>query len=427
MFHRRKFITSCIAWAITFSAIVSWAAEPRELPTAKPESVGMSSAKLAKVSESLQGFVDEEKVAGAIAVVQRRGKVVYFESFGARDIEGKKPMEKDSILRFFSMTKPITTVAAMILVEEGKIDLDVDLATSIPEFKELRVFDSKEGDELKVKDLERPVTIRDLMRHTSGLTYGFFGNSVIDQEYLKAGVLSRSDSLQQTAEKLGKIPLLYQPGTRFNYSVSSDMLGHVVERVSGKTLGEFFQERILGPLDMTDTAFQVPEKSLDRFATTYSPKSGGGLEVDDAAATSRFVRTPAMCSGGGGLVSTARDYSRFCQMILNGGQLDGNRIITQATVQNMTRNHLPESAIPIALGAPRPGVGFGLGFSVIVKKPEPSSDLRLGEVGWGGAASTHFWISKKDELAVVVLSQRSPFSSQLEKAIKPLVYDAILE
>ena len=363
--------------------------------------------------------------AGAIAIILRQGKVVYFKSFGLRDLEAEKPMEKDSILRFYSMTKPITTVAAMMLVEEGEIELDADVATYIPEFKNLKVFESKDGDELKVTDLERPVTIRDLMRHTSGLTYGFFGISAIDQAYLKAGVLASADSLQVTVEKLGKLPLLYQPATRFNYSVSTDMLGHLVEVVSGKSLGDFFQQRIFEPLNMTDTAFQVPKESVSRFATVYSPKAEGGLGVNDAAMTSRFVRKPAMCSGGGGLVSTARDYSRFCQMMLNGGELDGNRILKAATVADMTRDHLPASAFPISLGGTRPGVGFGLGFSVVVKKPTPDSDARLGEYGWGGAASTHFWISKKDKLAVVLLSQRTPFTDQLEDAIKPLVYAAI--
>ena len=405
MFQQRILVSLIVVWVVGLSSIVALAAEPQELPSAKPESVGMSSAGLMKVTESLQGFVDEEKVAGAIAIILRQGKVVYFKSFGLRDLEAEKPMEKDSILRFYSMTKPITTVAAMMLVEEGKIALEDDVAMYIPEFKNLKVFESTDGDNYKVVDLERKVTIRDLMRHTSGLTYGFFGISAIDQAYLKAGVLASADSLQVTVEKLGKLPLLYQPAIKFNYRVSTDVLGHVVEVVSGKSLGEFFQQKILVPLDMTDTAFQVPKSSLARFSTVYSPKSGGGLSVDDAAATSRFVREPAMCSGGGGLVFTARDYSRFCQMMLNGGELDGNRLLKSSTIADMTRDHLPASAFPISLGGTRAGVGFGLGFSVVVKKPTPDSDVRIGEFGWSGASSTHFWISKKDELAVVLLSQ----------------------
>ena len=425
MSHKRMFFPLSISFLLALSAILLSAAEPGELPTAKPEAVGMSSEKMARVTESLKGFVQEQKVAGTIAVVARKGKVIYFESFGSRDLGAKKPMEKDSILRFYSMSKPITTVAAMILVEEGKIDLDTDLATYIPEFKELKVFEAREGNEFKVKELVRAVTVRDLMRHTSGLTYGFFGNTAIDQHYVQVGVLSPLDTLQQTVEKLGKIPLLYQPGTRFNYSVSSDVLGHIVEVVSGKNLGDFFQERILGPLNMTDTAFQVPRESAERFASNYSPNPLGGLVLNEAAARSRYLLKPAMCSGGGGLVSTARDYIRFCQMMLNQGELDGNRILKAATVESMTKDQLPKIAFPISLGGERPGVGFGLGFSVAVKKPTPSSQLRIGEYGWGGAASTHFWISPKDELAVVVLSQRMPFTSQLEEAIKPLIYDAI--
>ena len=425
MLHPRKHSTRLAVWAVSLSTLVASAADRRELPSAKPESVGMSSEKLAKVSASLKGFVDDEKVSGAIAIVVRKGRVVYFQSFGSRDVEAGKPMEKDSILRFYSMTKPITTVAAMTLVEEGKLELDADVTRYVSQFKQLKVLQSKQGDELQVAELDRPVTIRDLMRHTAGMTYGFFSNTAVDQEYLKAGILSGPDSLQQTVEKLAKIPLLYQPATRFHYSVASDVLGHVVEVVSGMNLGEFFRGQIFEPLDMPDTAFEVPRGSADRLATVYSPKTGGGLSVDDAAATSRFLRKPAMCSGGGGLVSTARDYSRFCQMMLNGGELDGNRVLKAATVADMIKDQLPASAFPISMGLPLPGVGFGLGFSVVVKKPTPDSTARLGEYGRAGAASTHLWIPPRDDLAVVVLSQRSPFSSQLSVAVKPLVYDAI--
>ena len=399
-----------------------------ELPTVKPEDVGMSSEKLALVKPALQKFVDDKEVPGAIVVAARHGKVVLFESVGWRDIEAEKRMQKDSILRFYSMTKPITSASIMMLVEEGKIGLDDPVSKHVPEFDGLKVFVEKDGEELKREDTKREMSIRDLLRHTSGLTYGFFGNSSVDQEYRAARVLARTDTLENTIAKLSKLPLLYQPGTRFNYSVSTDVLGHVVERVSGQRLDQFLRQRILDPLDMHDTAFYVPKEGAARFANNYGPKpDGDGLRVIDAAAESRYLRPPKLYSGGGGLVSTARDYMRFSQMLLNKGELDGTRLLKATTIEQMTRNQLPESAYPISLSGGRDGVGFGLGFSVVVEKTEYTRRSRVGQYGWGGAASTHFWISPRDDLAVVLLTQHMPFSFQLEETVKPLVYEAIVK
>jgi CubicO group peptidase (beta-lactamase class C family) len=401
-------------------------ARGQELPLAKPEEVGLSSEKLGRVTAAVQALVDDEKVAGAITLIARRGKVVYFEATGKRDIESGRPMERDTILRFYSMSKPITSVAVMMLVEEGKIGLDDPVAKHLPEFKGVKVFVRANGDGFDTESAQREPTVRDLLRHTAGLTYGFFGNTPVDAKYNSLGVLAPGGSLADMTKKLGELPLLYQPGTKWNYSVATDVLGRLVEVASRQSLDEYFAERIFRPLDMRDTAFFVPADKVDRFAATHGT-ADGKLRVTDAPATSNFCNRPTLLSGGSGLVSTARDYMRFCQMIASGGELGGRRLLRSETVAEMTKNQLPDAAFPIAFGPiQRPGVGFGLGFSVQVNR-DPFSAARVGEYGWGGAASTHFWISPKDELVVIALQQFMPFSTRLEQTIKPLVYEAIVE
>lgn len=393
------------------------------LPAVDPETVGMSANKLQEVKAVLQKFVNDEKVPGAIVAVARKGELVLYESVGLMDIDTGSPMRKDSRLRFYSMTKPVTSVAVMMLVEEGKLALDDPVSQYIEEFRDLPVFAGQVNDEIQTEPQKREFSIRDLLRHTSGLTYGAFGNSAVDQLYRRQRVLD-SVGLPAMMKTLAQIPLQYQPGTTFNYSVSTDVLGRVVEVVSGQTLDAFFSERIFKPLRMNHTGFFVPAHAQPRFASTHSPRLSGGLSVTDPAWKSKFIAWPNLLSGGGGLVSCAFDYIRFCQMLVNGGELDGIRILKSQTVAEMTRNQLPDSAFPISVGGPkRPGVGFGLGFSVVVSNT--AAPHRVGEYGWGGLASTHFWISPRHELAVVVLTQHIPFSFQLENAVKPLIYDAI--
>jgi len=389
------FVLSCVGYA-------------GELSVASPKDVGMSAEKLGLVKPAVQGLVDDKKVAGATVVVARKGKIAFFETFGMMDIKAKKPMTKDAILRFYSMSKPITSVALMMLYEEGKIKLDDPVSKYAPQFKGLKVY-AESGN----VDVKRPVTVRDLLRHTSGLTYGFFGNTAVDKMYREKGAFDWQGNLEEMADKLGEIPLLYQPGTRWHYSVSTDMVGYLIEKISGQPLDKFFEERIFKPLGMKDTAFYVPAEKVDRFAVCYS----FALIVSDDPAKSRYLKKPAMRSGGGGLVSTAPDYLRFCQMLLNKGQLDGKRLLRTETVEMMTKNQLPEGVSRGDTG------GFGLGFSVRTE----DGKLPKGEYGWGGMASTHFWISPKHELIVIALSQRMPFSGQLENAVKPIIYDSILE
>ena len=390
-------------------ALPGWAGE---IPQAKPEAVGMSSGRLAKVTSTVQKMVDDRKIAGAITMVARRGTIVHFETYGLRDLDENKPVARGTIMRFYSMSKPITTAAAMILYDEGRFELDDPVEKYIPELKGLKVYHATQP-----VTPNRKVTVRDLMRHTSGLTYGIFGNSPVDQIYKQKRIVGSRD-LQSMVEKLGAIPLMHQPGTRWHYSVSTDVLGCLVEKVSGGKLDVFLRERIFEPLDMRDTAFFVPQAKVDRFSSCYSPGSDG-LKVKDRFNASRYLMPPSFLSGGGGLVSTARDYMRFCQMLIHKGELFGTRVLKAETVDMMTKNQLPEG---VRWGGKN---GFGLGFSVQLQ--DGGSIAHAGEYGWGGAASTHFWISPKDDLAVVALSQLMPFSPQLQNAVKPLVYDAIVD
>ncbi len=397
---------------ILLTLALSFAAYAKKIPIASPEDVGMSMEKLAKIKPAVQAFIDNEKIAGASVLVARKGKIALFETFGMMDMEAKKSMKQNTIFRFYSMTKSVTSVAAMMLYEEGKLKLDDPVSKYIPEFKGLKVY-AESGEHI---EQEREMSIRDLLRHSSGLTYGFFGNTPVDKMYLSRSVFAWDSPLQDMINKLSKIPLLYQPGTKWHYSVSTDVLGYIVEKVSGQSLDMFFRQRIFKPLKMKDTAFYVPAKKVDRFAACYGPNLTGGLKIIDEPAKSRYLKKRSLLSGGGGLVSTARDYLRFCQMLLNKGRLDGERLLRPETVKMMTKNQLPDSVKRSEDG------GFGLGFSVRLK----DGKFPKGEYGWGGAASTHFWISPKHDLIVIALSQYMPYSGRLENTIKPLVYDSIL-
>jgi CubicO group peptidase (beta-lactamase class C family) len=403
---------------------IAWTALADDVPRAQPEAAGLAGPRLARVKTIVQTMVDKKEIAGAVTLVARHGKVAQLDAVGMMDIEAGKPMRPDAIFRIYSMSKPITTVAAMLLWEEGRFQLDDPVSKYLPEFKGLRVHTGKGNETVPA---QREITVRDLIRHTSGLSYGVFSDTPVDRLYRESKVLAPGDSLTDLVTKVGKLPLLYQPGTHFHYSVSTDVLGRLVEVLSGKPLDEFFQERIFKPLDMKDTGFFVPADKLDRFAANYGPRKEGGLQVIDVPAKSRYLTRPKLLSGGGGLVSTARDYYRFCQMLLSNGELQGTRLLRKETVEQMTRNQLPDEAMPLSVGpVKRPGVGFGLGFSVRVAKDEATPGV-VGEYGWGGAACTHFWISPKDDLVVVALQQYMPFNLRLETAIKPVIYEAIVE
>lgn len=406
-----------------------WMAVADNLSYAAAESVGMSSDRLARIAPVLQQYVEEGELVGVVSMIARRGEIVHFDDYGVLNSDTGQVVEKDSIFRIYSMTKPITTLAVMMLYEEGKLQLNDPVERHLPAFRNVRVAGL--GGALVAP--QRPMTVQMLMTHTAGLTYGVFGDTLIDRQYRDADVMTAPDNTT-LIERLGNIPLQNQPGTRFHYSVATDVLGALVEAVSKQTLGEFFHERIFAPLEMNDTFFQVPAEKLPRFGTnhTYNPQSAQ-LEISDRPADSNFVNRQTFESGGGGLLSTAEDYMRFAQMVLNGGELNGARIIGNKTLEYMTQNHL--AGIFGANGQHDPqelpgfarGTGFGLGFAVI---DEPTAAGGVGSVGeyyWGGAAGTIFWIDPVEQLIGIVMIQHMNVRVPLRATFKALSYGAIID
>ena len=393
---------------------------PQELPVADPAAVGMSSEKLQLVGDKVQSLIREKHIAGASVMVTRRGKIVYSETFGLRDIENKKPMEADTIFRIYSMTKAVTSVAAMMLVERGELRIEDAVSKYLPEFKNAKVW--KDG---KARIPKTPATVKDLLCHTSGYSYGNIGIQPIDEAHRENGSLLETVPLSRFYRQAALIPMAFDPGESWLYGISTDLLGAVVERVSGLTLDQFFQSQIFTPLGMVDTGFVIPEDKRARLAVAYDSNKKGALKRRTTDLFTYSAKT-RMFSGGGGLASTIRDYTRFLQMMANGGELHGHRLLKKKTVENMTRNHLPASAMPIRFpGNLRHGTGFGLGFSVKVDQKDWNKAGRLGEYGWGGMLSTHFWISPADQLVVVTMEQTFPFDFLLEDALKPLIYNSI--
>ena len=392
------------------------------LPMAKPETVGLDPKKLEEVNEKMKALIEENRLSGGTVVVARKGKVAHFGTYGLRDREAGLPVEKDTIFRIYSMTKAITSAAALMLEEEGKLDLEDPLSTFFPPLKKMKVW--KDG---KLLDTKGEATVADLLRHTSGLTYGWKAVGAIGQAHRKAGVLDRDKALVPMMNGMGKVPLLFDPGSDWVYGCSTDVLGGVVEVASGMPFDQFLRERILEPLKMKDTDFYVPADKVTRFAANYNYKDGK-LTLKDDPKTSRYLENPTFKSGGGGLCSTASDYMRFLLMIANGGKFEGQRYLKKKSVKLMTTNQIPEGGGWVTFGKQiREGVGFGHGFSVRVKMSDWDPDGRVGEYGWGGAASTHYWISPKDDLVVLTLEQVMPYSFNTEWALKGLIYDALVE
>ena len=363
----------------------------------------------------MQELIDAGRTAGVMTMVARRGTIVHWEANGWRVLD-EQPMERDDVFRIYSMTKPVTSVAVMMLVEEGKVELDQPLSDHIPTFGDVQVYDDGE-----LRPPSRPITIRDLLRHTSGLTYGVFGNSPVDQMYmqtLKGLGRDSGEDLEATIELLATLPLLADPGTRWNYSLSTDVLGRVVEVASGMSLAEFFRTRIFEPLDMDDTGFHVEARNLDRFTAVYA-RSDGALAMEDSPVDGPFTREPSWYSGGGGLTSTAMDYLRFSQMLLNEGALDGERLLRPETVRDMRSNHLDSDMPPISLGAPSHEYGFGLGFAVATAGGQPD------HYWWAGVANTWFWIDPVEELIAFAWTQYSPFGGvPVDPTLRGIVYES---
>ena len=395
----------------------------KEVPRATPAEVGMSTGKLDAAAAVVKSYVDQKKIAGAITIVARRGHIVDQRTYGHMDIERSKPMREDAIFRIYSMSKSIITAGALMLHEEGKFELEDPVHNFLPTFKNLKVLGK---DTKSTHPIKKDMTVADLMRHTSGLSYGFVGNTRVEKAYNRLGLPGRAKNLDTFVAQLAKVPLRFEPGEKWLYSVSTDVLGKLVEVWSGKSLDVFLAERIFNPLDMRDTGFHVPKDKLPRFTANYGSDGKGGLRCIDDPLESNYSKPPTFFSGGGGLVSTGRDYLRFLLMVQQGGHLQGTRLLKSETVNLMTTNQLPKKLMPIQINQPpRSGVGFGYGFSVRTKMTEWDPGAKVGEFGWGGAASTHYWVHPKDELVVVTLEQTMPYSFLTEWGIKKLIYEAI--
>jgi CubicO group peptidase (beta-lactamase class C family) len=406
-------------------------------PPASPESAGMSKAAFDRLDDHLkQRYVNAGRFPGTQLLVYRRGKVVHSAVQGFADIERKAPVRDDTIFRIYSMTKPITSVAFMMLVEEGRVALDEPVHKYIPEWKNLGVFQAGNAPAFLTKPPSRPMLIVDLLRHTSGLTYAFQQRSNVDAAYrqMKIGEVEKAGTLQSMIDDLAKIPLEFSPGEAWNYSVSTDVIGYLVGKISGKPFERFLKERILDPLGMNDTGFFVSADKAHRFAACYSADPQGGLTLQDDPTTSSFLSMPSFISGGGGLCSTAADYLTFCRALLGGGELGGVRLIGPKTLALMTSNHLPggrtlpEMSRSMFSEANYNGIGFGLGWSVTMDPAQTLIPGSAGEFAWGGAATTSFWIDPAEELIAIFMTQVMPSSTYpIRRELRTMVYAAITD
>jgi CubicO group peptidase (beta-lactamase class C family) len=430
----RVLCASVLATCTVFAALA------QGLPKAsQPEEVGFSSERLGRLTSAFNADVDKGLIPGAVVLIARHGRIAYLEAFGFQDREKKIPMSADAIFRIASMTKPVTSVAIMMLVEEGKIQLYDPVSVYLPELKGLQVgvekINAASGNpESSLELAQREMTIQDLLRHTSGLTYGIFGKSLVKQAYLGANLFDPTQTLAELVAKLAKLPLAHQPGTTWDYSMSVDVLGRVVEVVSGTSLDQFIAERIAKPLGLSDTAFYVAADKLGRLAEPQAdPTTGLRPPVSDV------THKPSWPSGGGGMVSTAADYARFSQMLLNGGELDGVRILSPRIVAYTTSDQLPPGVgisptmlqifDPLALApTARSGQGFGLGFMIRTQEGRNPLPGSRGEFFWNGIWGTAFWVDPKEQLVAVLMVQLPPvLGPHYRSLLHGLVYQALVD
>ena len=427
MRHSRNFV---LALGLASAALLAPAyAQVKDLPRAKPEAVGMSSERLARITATLAADVEAKKLPGAILLVARHGKVVQFDTVGKIDADGSAPMTKDAIFRIYSMTKPITTLTAVMLVEEGKLLLSDPVSKYIPAFAKMQVgvekADAAGGKpSLELVAARRQITIQDLMRHTSGITYGFFGGGLVKAAYNHTELAKDDASIEVLADRLSKLPLAYQPGTTWDYGYSTDVLGRVVEVVTGKTLYQAMKERILDPLGLVDTSFYVTDRA--KHARVVEPFAddrviGRNAEFGDPRIALKLEL------GGSGMMSTAVDYARFLQMLLNGGTLEGKRYVSPKTLGFMTSDHLGQSIATTPLYLPGPGYGFGLGFGVRRVSGEAAFPAEAGSYFWGGAGGTYFWVDPKTDMFVVFMMQSPKQREYYRPLLHDMVYAAVMK
>jgi CubicO group peptidase (beta-lactamase class C family) len=434
---KRIFVYSLIATMIFSLAVGNAPAHSQGkaagLPTAKPEDVGMSSERLARIRTAMQRYVDKGLVPGVVMMVARQGKVVHFDAVGYRDAENKAPMTTDTIFRVASMTKPIASVALMMLYEEGHFLLNDPIAKFLPEFKEMKVAqvasnEERTGTPYKLVPAARPITFKHVLTHTAGFANSYRGITL--PEFTKTFQQGHkpNETIGDAVKRLATLPLNFHPGDAWEYGNATDVVGRLVEVISGMTLDEYMQKRIFAPLKMTDTYFYLPQSKLDRFAAVYQPdeKNGNKIKLLEApTAESRYVKEPHVYfSGAGGLVSTANDYLRFHQMMLNGGELDGVRILGRKTVELMTTNHIGN--LPVWLTGP--GYGFGLGYRVMKDVGQAGIPSSVGEYGWGGAFCTYFWVDPQEELIGIMMTQVIPYTHiNIRQEFQVLANQAIVD
>lgn len=408
--------------AVATLVLQSSGALAQGLSSTSPEMRGLSTHRLERIEPVMQDYVERGVFPGMTVAVARHGQLVYFKSFGFADLQSRKPVTEDSIFRIYSMTKPVTATAVMILFEEGKFMLDEPVSKYIPSFKDVKVY-RPEGSNESTKP-SREITIRDLLRQTSGLGYGWEDDPV-SQAYQKANLFDPNTTLEQMVDKLTKLPLYFDPGTQWKYSVAIDVLGRLVEVWSGQTLADFFRQRIFEPLGMKDTAFSVPSAKVARFTNCYRFTEDGKLEPLPDAFSSYAPENKHLYSGGGGLVSTAADYLRFAQMLANGGELDGVRILGPKTIRLMSVNQLPDGVT--APWDKLQGHGYGFAMSVLTDIAKSLTVGSVGDFGWDGAASTYFRIDPKEDLVILLMTHRQPCDTEIQVKLKTLVYQALTD
>ncbi|HEX5494105.1 MAG TPA: serine hydrolase domain-containing protein [Mycobacteriales bacterium] len=401
-----------------------------------PAEVGFDPGRLARIDRHFRRYVDDGRLPGWLVMISRDGRVAHLSTYGQRDVEAGLPVEIDTLFRIYSMTKPITSVAAMMLHEEGAFELRDPISRFIPSFADPRVYRAGSAVRPVTEPATEPVRIWHLLTHTSGLTYGFHHTDPVDAMYRAAGFewgTPEGMDLAACCDRWAGLPLLFQPGSEWAYSVATDVLGRVVEVATGQSLDRVFAERIFGPLGMTDTAFSVGEGDHGRLAALYAAAPSGGFGRFDAMGRNA-LSPPSSLSGGGGLVSTVADYHRFTQMLARGGELDGARLLGTRTMRYMTANHIPHGADlhsfgrPLFAETPFHGVGFGLGFSVLLDPVAAKSPGSVGEFGWGGAASTAFWVDPAERITAVFLTQLLPSSTHpIRSQLRQLVYQALVD
>jgi CubicO group peptidase (beta-lactamase class C family) len=444
----RRSLPACVLASLVVLSSCGWATAGDQVSPVQSQDAGLSSQSLAQVHRLLEESVAQKQVAGAVALVLRRGKTAYAEAVGSSDVEAMSPMTQDTIFRIASMTKPVTSVAVMILADQGKLDLSDPILKYLPEFKfpivaarrvdaHGKPLPASMRDSYSLISAYRPITIRDLLRHTSGLTYRFWGRPFFGTLYANGGIcdgLTQTDhSLDKNVKLLAGEPLTFQPGTAWEYGLSTDVLGRLVEVVSGQSLDAFFNQRIFTPLNMRDTHFVLPESKRSRLAAVYEPspnqtivRTGDGPTVKGALVYSTnlpYKPTPGYFSGGAGLVSTANDYGRFLQLLLNRGQLGGTRLLRPETVGAMTRD---QTGLPLSIGAH--GQGFGYGFGVVTRSNGAKADDSVGTFSWGGIYYTHFWVDPKRELIGILMTQIYPnghlkLADEFHRLVNEAVHD----